>query len=96
MNDEALLNMLKQDLEILHAQKDDYLKSLLKLSRSLIAREGIVLAPEPDSEDGGLMVMYAAWLYRKRANDEAVMPRMLRYALNNRLMPQKEGAGNAT
>ena len=55
-----------------------------------------MLAPEPDSEDGGLMVMYAAWLYRKRANDEAVMPRMLRYALNNRLMPQKEGAGNAT
>ena len=33
--------------------------------------------------------MYAAYLYRKRADDAPVMPRMLRYALNNRLFSQK-------
>lgn len=43
-------------------------------------------------EDGQLVVMYAAYLYRKRADDAPVMPRMLRYALNNRLFSQKVSA----
>lgn len=52
-------------------------------------------------EDANLIVMYAAWLYRNRAQDSSGyttnlsatgMPRMLRYALNNRLFSQKMGA----
>ena len=36
------------------------------------------------------MVMYAAYLFRKRADEGSPqMPRMLRYALNNRLFSQK-------
>jgi hypothetical protein len=35
-----------------------------------------------------LVVMYAAWLWRKRDNMEG-MPRMLRYALNNRIFQEK-------
>lgn len=53
-------------------------------------------------DDANLIVMYAAYLYRNRVNDSESgyntslsstgMPRMLRYALNNRLMSQKMGA----
>ena len=43
-----------------------------------------------DIQDVNLIVMYAAYLYRKRADEGAPqMPRMLRYALNNRLFSQK-------
>lgn len=61
--------------------------------------------PEPETEDdyeiedANLIVMYAAYLYRNRVNDSETgyktaisatgMPRMLRYALNNRLFSQK-------
>lgn len=60
---------------------------------------------EPETEDdyeiddANLIVMYAAYLYRNRVNDSEAgyktaisatgMPRMLRYALNNRLFSQK-------
>ena len=40
-------------------------------------------------EDNELIVMYAAYLYRKRAEDNPPMPRMLRWALNNRLFSEK-------
>lgn len=61
--------------------------------------------PEPETEDdyeiddANLIVMYAAYLFRNRVNDSEAgyktaisatgMPRMLRYALNNRLFSQK-------
>lgn len=44
-------------------------------------------------QDGMLIVMYAAWLYRKRATGEG-MPRMLRYTLNQRVLVEKAGAKN--
>lgn len=37
---------------------------------------------EADAGDLNLLVMYAAWLYRKR-DAEQIMPPMLRYAINN-------------
>lgn len=53
-------------------------------------------------DDANLIVMYAAYLYRNRAVEGNAgyttaisatgMPRMLRYALNNRIMSQKMGA----
>ena len=53
-------------------------------------------------DDANLIVMYAAWLYRKRVDDSLSgytsaisatgMPRMLRYTLNNRIFSQKMGA----
>lgn len=44
-------------------------------------------------QDGMLIVMYAAWLYRKRSTGEG-MPRMLRYTLNQRVLIEKAGAQN--
>ena len=89
MTDETILAMLKVNLQIIagNTLQDDYLWNLIATARQMITREGIMLT---DSiEDGNLVVMYAAYLYRKRADDAPVMPRMLRYALNNRLFSQK-------
>ena len=55
-------------------------------------REGIALAET--LEDAQLVEMYAAYLVRKRATTEP-MPRMLRWALNNRLFSQKAVVDNA-
>ena len=89
MTDETILAMLKGNLQIIagNTLQDEYLRNLIATARQMITREGIMLT---DSiEDGNLVVMYAAYLYRKRADDAPVMPRMLRYALNNRLFSQK-------
>ena len=87
MQDDLLLTMLKQDLEILHTAKDDYLENLIKMAKEMIAREGITLGDT--FEDNGIVVMYAAWMYRKRAAPDSEMPRMIRAALNNKLFSQK-------
>lgn len=87
MQDDLLLTMLKQDLEILHTAKDDYLENLIKMAKEMIAREGIILGD--DFEDQGIVVMHAAWMYRKRAAPDSAMPRMIRAAMNNKLFAQK-------
>lgn len=87
MQDDLLLVMLKQDLEILHTVKDEYLKNLISMAQEMIAREGVILGDT--FEDQGIVVMYAAWMYRKRAAPDSAMPRMIRAALNNKLFSQK-------
>lgn len=100
MTDADLLTMLKANLEIYpeNTTQDAYLTQLIGVSKIEIAREGINL--RDDLSDDNLVVMYAAYLFRKRASDGAGvrtttavrqvgMPRMLRYALNNRLFSQK-------
>lgn len=86
-----LLTMTKLNLEIPAANVlfDEYILNLIMAAEQMISREGIVLTES--IEDGNLVVMYAAYLYRKRAEDSPQMPRMLRYALNNRLFSQKVG-----
>ena len=89
MTDAQILTMVKYNLEIVptNTSRDDYIAFLISTAKQEIAREGITLT---DSfEDNNLVVMYAAWLYRKRAEDTPVMPRMLRYALNNRVFSEK-------
>lgn len=50
---------------------------------------GIMLSEDTYAVDeGNLIVMYAAWLYRSRATGED-MPRMLQFAINNMLFGQK-------
>ena len=90
-----ILTNTKVNLEIPASNTlfDAYISTLISAAEQMIAREGIALTDSV--EDGNLTVMYAAYLYRKRAEDTPVMPRMLRYALNNRLFSQKVGEGNA-
>lgn len=99
MTDSDILAMLKANLEIVNGIHDTYLDQLIEVAKAEIKREGITLS----DDDANLIVMYAAWLYRNRASDNHVMqyntaafsaqgmPRMLRYALNNRLLSQKMG-----
>ncbi|MBQ6322596.1 MAG: hypothetical protein IJI24_06960 [Lachnospiraceae bacterium] len=90
MTDEELLAMTKSNLSLISTTWDTYLGNLINVAKQSIAREGITL--NGSLEDDNLIVMYASYLYRKRAEDNPGMPRMLRYALNNRLLSEKAGA----
>lgn len=82
----SLIEMLKIDLGITTVAYDERLTSLIGTAREMIAREGITL--RDNYEDAQLIVMYAAWMWRRRDTMEG-MPRMLRYALNNRVFAGK-------
>ena len=86
MDDADILKMTQANLDLLSLtpEREDQLKSLIKAAVVMIGREGVTLSPPYSPEDANLVVMYAAYLYRKRAVDEP-MPRMLRWALNNRI-----------
>lgn len=88
MTEQEILVLVKQNLSIMHTAQDEYLVSLITTSESSIKEEGITL-DLGDAKDVNLVVMYTAYLFRKRAEDNPVMPRMLRYALNNRLFSEK-------
>ena len=81
-----MLTMLKTDLGITTTAYDERLQQYIASAQAQITREGITLDNSVD--DTQLVVMYAAWLWRRRDGMEG-MPRMLRYALNNRLFSQK-------
>lgn len=84
----AILSSLKVDLGILRTTAyDSRLKEIIKSSFQMIEREGTTLDVS-FFEDAQLVVMYSAWLWRKRDSGEG-MPRMLRWALNNRILSEK-------
>ena len=87
MDEETMLTAIKVDLGITTKAYDDRLGQYLEAARAAIAREGIAL-DESSVEDGNLVVMYAAHLWRKRDSQEG-MPKMLRWMMNNRLFSQK-------
>ena len=89
MTADELLSVTKLNLSLKTTAYDAYLGGLIDTAREMIAREGIVLTDT--AEDDQLVVMYTAYLFRKRAEDNPSMPRMLRYAINNRLFSQKIG-----
>ena len=91
---ETRLKLLKLDLQISTNAIDELLIQMLNAAHSFIEREGISL-DETSAEDTQLVVMYAAYLYRKRRETNGAMPRMLRWALNNRLFSQKAGGDAA-
>jgi hypothetical protein len=88
MTDAELLKMTKSNLQIAGSTWDAYLGQLIEAAKEAIARQGITLDVSKIG-DCNLIVMYASYLYRKRADDKPVMPRMLRYELNNRLFAEK-------
>lgn len=89
-NAAELLTALKIDLGITATVYDTRLTAYLEAAQAQMTREGITLLSSVD--DDTLTIMYAAWMWRRRDSGEG-MPRMLRYALNNRLFAQKAGAG---
>lgn len=87
MNDTDLLAALKVDLGITSAGYDARLQQLLIAADEAIAREGAVLNLA-SIEDCQILIMYAAWLWRRRDTMDG-MPRMLRWALNNKVFSGK-------
>lgn len=87
MNDNEMLNMLKVDLGISGSSYDNRLRQYIQAAKESIRIEGIHLDPVVCS-DSNLVIQYAAWLWRKRINGDG-MPRMLRWALNQRLFHEK-------
>ena len=81
-----ILAALKIDLGITTNAYDERLRQYITTAREFIKREGVQL--NDTAEDISLVVMYAAWLWRKRDSGEG-MPRMLRWALNNRIFSPK-------
>ena len=88
--------MTKSNLQIAGSSFDDYLEFLIDAAQNAIKAEGITIDFDA-IDDCNLIVMYTSYLYRKRVGDDPVMPRMLRYALNNRVFAEKakaeEGGG---
>ena len=92
----SLLVMLEANLEIFtdwmdadaKAKKETELSQYIVSAISFIEREGINLDLD-DVSDDMLVTMYANYLYDKRKDGVAIMPRVLRYNLNNRLFQEK-------
>ena len=86
--DEAalLLSMLKVDLGIMQTTAyDERLSQYIQSAKESIIEEGVSdLDALSSTADAQLIVMYAAWMWRRRDTMEG-MPRMVRYALNNRV-----------
>lgn len=86
----VLLEMLKVDLGITAGAFDARLSQYLQSAAEQITREGVTI--DYDSlGDRQLIVMYAAWTWRRRDTGDG-MPRMVRYTLNNRIFAEKVGA----
>lgn len=77
------LSLLKTNLGLLTAPSDveTLLCHFLDAAAVELTNAGAPV-DENDPSDLSLLIMYAAWLYRKR-DTELPMPPMLRYAINN-------------
>ena len=82
---DTMLTMLKTDLSIRTSTLyDDRLTQLIIAGAKEIIKEGASDLDASDPLDQQIIVMYAAWLWRRR-DQMTGMPRMLRLALNNRV-----------
>ena len=91
MADSTMLTMLKTDLGIRTSTVyDTRLEQLLTVAQKAIMEEGASTLDASDPLDQQLIVMYAAWLWRRRDSMDG-MPRSLRYQLNRRIFAEKAG-----
>ena len=91
MTDAQLLAMLKIDIGFRSSGNtaiDDRLTQLIQAAEKYIKAEGATTLDSNNIDDAQLIVMYAAWLWRRRDTQDD-MPRMVRYALNNRVFQDK-------
>ncbi len=89
-DDQFILDLVKQDLQkwTTTAQETSFLTTLIAVAKTEITREGVTL-DLTSLDDVQTVAMYAAYLYRRRAEQTNGMPRMLRYRLNNRIFSEK-------
>ena len=88
MNLSEMLSMLKIDLGISTTAYDTRLTQMLQIAEANIRGEGATtLSPSTSVADANLVVMYTAWMWRRR-DSMIAMPRMLRWQLNNRVFSE--------
>ena len=89
MSDTYALSLLKADLGLytVSGPIESLLESKLSAAEASLAKMGIEIDRE-SGDDLNLLVMLAAWLYRKRAGSDP-MPPMLRHAINDRKVAPK-------
>lgn len=87
---EVMLGMLKIDLGISTTAYDSRLGQYITSAQAEVSREGVSFPETLTLDDMQLIVMYAAWMWKRRESGD-VMPRMVRYLLNNRIVAQKMG-----
>ena len=93
MTNAEILTMVKVDMGILLSTVyDERLLQKIESAKQRIQKEGITLNLD-SIDDCELIAMYACYLWNKR-KDGAGMPRMLRYALNNRVISEKGSDDN--
>lgn len=85
---QTLLTMLKIDLGLTVDAYDSRLTQILTAATQAIMEAGAQTLDQNDPLDAQLIVMYAAWLWRRRDTQE-MMPRMVQYALHNRVFGEK-------
>lgn len=88
-----LLTMLKTDLGITTTAYDARLSQVLDAAVRSIREAGARTISAARLDDAQLIVMYAAWLWRRR-DDMSGMPRMVQWALNNRVFGEKMRGGS--
>lgn len=86
LSSQLMLSGLKANLGITSAVYDERLVAYLDSAKQMIGREGVTLTDS--AEDTTLVIQYAAWMWQERDNGTG-MPRMIRYALNNRIFSEK-------
>lgn len=87
--EQIILVMLKTDLGITTTAYDARFEQIIDSAKAYIAAEGATL-DLTTADDMQLVKMYADWLWRRRDSQNG-MPRMLRFALNNKVLGQKAG-----
>lgn len=89
---ELELEFLKIDLGFMEpdAATQRYMEHCLDTARLELGEKGVDLIEER-ADDLSLVVMYAAWLYRKRGGSGA-MTEMLRYSIRNHKTRMKRRA----
>lgn len=89
MDDNYAMSLLKADLGLytVSGPVESLLKNKLDAAASALGKMGIPINQE-DGDDLNLLVMLAAWLYRKRAASDP-MPPMLRQSINDHKVTPK-------
>lgn len=85
--DADILAILKVDLQVSSTALDTYLNALIAVGQGLYIHRRDNLGRH--RKRWWLVEMYAAYLYRRRREENVQMPRCMRWALNNRLFSQK-------
>lgn len=84
---EEILKLLKLDLAIMHDKRDEYLRAVIAAAQEELKEKGIPIDLEK-VDDQLLLSDYAAWKYRKRAED-VPLSQNIQWRIRNRVVKER-------